>query len=77
VAPTVLRCGAAGGAARPGSTAALVRSLGHLPEIDGSETTVSAENDQSRRHRVFCDNLLPDRRRCTLRVDYDEPCAPA
>lgn len=55
---------------------ALVRSLAHLPEIDGNETTVSEEDNQGVRRRVFCDRLLPDRRRCALRHAHAGRCAP-
>jgi hypothetical protein len=54
--------------------AALARSLAFMPEIDAGETTVSDEDDRSSRHRVFCDRLLSDRRRCALRADHDVPC---
>lgn len=46
-----------------------------LAEADAGETTVSAEDDQGVRHRVFCDLLLPGGRRCLLRADHDGPCA--
>jgi hypothetical protein len=55
---------------------ALVRSLAFLPEIDGAETTVSEEDNQGVRHRVFCDRLLPDRRRCALRHAHAGRCRP-
>ncbi len=46
-----------------------------LPQADPGETTVSAEDDQGVRHRVFCDLLLPGGGRCLLRVDHDGGCA--
>lgn len=55
---------------------ALVRSLAFLPEIDGGETTVSEEDNQGVRHRVFCDRLLPNRRRCALRHAHAGRCRP-
>lgn len=55
---------------------ALVRSLAFMPEIDGGETTVSEEDNQGVRHRVFCDRLLPDRRRCAMRHAHAGRCRP-
>ncbi|PZG05656.1 hypothetical protein C1I95_32580 [Micromonospora craterilacus] len=46
-----------------------------LAHTDPGETTVSAEDDQGVRHRVFCDLRLPGGWRCLLRVDHDGPCA--
>ncbi|RZU75517.1 hypothetical protein EV384_4061 [Micromonospora kangleipakensis] len=46
-----------------------------LPQADPGETTVSAEDDQNVRHRVYCDLLMPGGRRCLLRADHDGPCA--
>jgi hypothetical protein len=46
-----------------------------LPQTDPGETTVSAEDAQHLRHRVFCDTLLPGGRRCGLRDDHDGPCS--
>ncbi|MEO3779425.1 hypothetical protein ABGB16_21790 [Micromonospora sp. B11E3] len=46
-----------------------------LPQTDPGEITVSAEDAQGVRHRVFCDLLLPGGRRCVLRADHDGPCA--
>ncbi|SCE99092.1 hypothetical protein [Micromonospora mirobrigensis] len=45
-----------------------------LPQTDPGETTVSAEDDQNVRHRVFCDLLLTGGRRCLLAADHDGPC---
>lgn len=56
--------------------AALARSLAFIPEIDVGETTVSEEDHQGVRHRVFCDRLLPDGRRCARRKDHDGGCRP-
>ncbi|MGC4805265.1 hypothetical protein [Micromonospora sp. DT233] len=53
---------------------ALARSVTFLPEIDAGETTVSAEDAQGVRHRVFCDLPLPDHRRCARRADHDGAC---
>ncbi|MFB9236293.1 hypothetical protein ACFFWC_12155 [Plantactinospora siamensis] len=46
-----------------------------LPQTDPGETTVSAEDDQGVRHRVFCDARLPGGRRCVLPADHDGNCA--
>ncbi|MFC0006965.1 hypothetical protein [Micromonospora siamensis] len=53
----------------------VARWAGLLPAADPGETTVSAEDDQGVRHRVFCDLRLPGGRRCLLRADHDGPCA--
>ncbi|MGW1057495.1 hypothetical protein [Micromonospora rubida] len=53
---------------------ALARSVTFLPDVDAGETTVSAEDEQGVRHRVFCDLPLPDRTRCVRRTDHDGPC---
>lgn len=52
------------------------RSLAFLTHIDPGETTVSAEDDQGVRHRVFCDQRLDGGRRCVLRADHHTPCTP-
>ncbi|WP_341717529.1 hypothetical protein QQG74_27240 [Micromonospora sp. FIMYZ51] len=46
-----------------------------LAATDPGETTVSYEDEQGVRHRVFCDLRLPGNRRCLLRADHDGPCA--
>ncbi|MEU3453215.1 hypothetical protein ABZ671_06390 [Micromonospora sp. NPDC006766] len=46
-----------------------------LATADPGETTVSAEDNQGVRHRVFCDLPLPNGRRCLLGADHDGPCA--
>ncbi|WP_405108745.1 hypothetical protein OG559_27055 [Micromonospora sp. NBC_01405] len=47
-----------------------------LPHADPGETTVSSEDDQNVRHRVFCDRRMPGGgRRCLLRAEHDGPCA--
>ncbi|MGC4854626.1 hypothetical protein ACLQ24_14825 [Micromonospora sp. DT4] len=53
----------------------LARWAGVLAQADPGETTVSAEDDQGVRHRVFCDVRLTGGRRCVLRADHDGPCA--
>lgn len=55
-----------------GRTAA--RSLAFLTYVDPGETTVSAEDSQGVRHRVFCDQRLDNGRRCVLRADHETPC---
>ncbi|GAB3803466.1 hypothetical protein GCM10027605_25410 [Micromonospora zhanjiangensis] len=47
-----------------------------LPEVDGGETTVSEEDNQGVRHRVFCDRLLADGRRCGRQNEHDGGCVP-
>lgn len=46
-----------------------------LPRTDPGETTVSAEDAQDVRHRVFCDLPLPGGRRCLLRDGHDGVCS--
>ncbi|MEH1016660.1 hypothetical protein V6U90_26610 [Micromonospora sp. CPCC 206060] len=46
-----------------------------LPQTDPGESTVSAEDAQGVRYRVFCDRRLPGAgRRCVLRDGHDGPC---
>ncbi len=54
----------------------LATSLAFLPQLDSGETTVSAEDEQSKRYRVFCDRALPERCRCTLPSGHGGPCSP-
>ncbi|BCL16138.1 hypothetical protein [Micromonospora sagamiensis] len=56
-------------------TGTLARSVSFLSEVDAAEVTVSFEDEQGVRHRVFCDLPLPDRRRCVRQVDHDGTCA--
>ncbi|SBT47329.1 hypothetical protein [Micromonospora auratinigra] len=53
----------------------VARWAGVLSTADPGETTVSAEDEQGVRHRVFCDLRLPGGRRCLLRADHHGPCA--
>jgi hypothetical protein len=53
---------------------ALARSLAFVPQLDIGETTVSGEDLQSVRHRVFCDRALLAGRRCGARQGHDGPC---
>ncbi|WP_320067262.1 hypothetical protein [Micromonospora sp. RTGN7] len=52
-----------------------VRSLAIVTRVDPGETTVSTEDNQGVRHRVFCDRRLDGGRRCVLRADHETPCA--
>ncbi|MEV1016067.1 hypothetical protein AB0I89_09945 [Micromonospora sp. NPDC049801] len=54
----------------------LARSLASIPQVDVAGTTVSAEDAQDVRHWVFCDRILPDRRRCARRADHHRACLP-
>ncbi|MFY1617401.1 hypothetical protein [Micromonospora sp. WMMD736] len=62
-----------GGAVRLARVVA--RWAGVLAHADPGETTVSAEDAQCVRHRVFCDLRLDGGRRCLLRADHDGPCS--
>jgi hypothetical protein len=53
----------------------VARGMSFLRQIDPGETTVSREDDQGVRYRIFCDLLLPGGRRCVLSADHDGPCA--
>ena len=54
--------------------ALLTESLAFLPELDAGEVTVSAEDAQHERHRVFCDRLLAGGGRCGEREGHAGPC---
>ncbi|MDM4720920.1 hypothetical protein QTQ03_15455 [Micromonospora sp. WMMA1363] len=54
----------------------ITRSLGFLPDVDPAETTVSEEDAQFVRHRVFCDARLDGAGRCARSADHDGPCVP-
>ncbi|MFI9643117.1 hypothetical protein ACIG87_24200 [Micromonospora sp. NPDC051925] len=53
---------------------ALARSLALVPGIEIAGTTVSAEDAQHVRQWVFCDRIMPDRRRCRGRAGHGGPC---
>ncbi|WP_084597894.1 hypothetical protein [Micromonospora chokoriensis] len=53
----------------------LARSLAMIAGVEPAGTTVSAEDAQHLRHWVFCDRIMPDRRRCAHRADHDGPCS--
>ncbi|MEH1012051.1 hypothetical protein V6U90_02840 [Micromonospora sp. CPCC 206060] len=54
---------------------AITRSVSFLADVDWAETTVSEEDAQGVRRRVFCDRLLGGRRRCARPADHDGGCA--
>ncbi|MEU2610024.1 hypothetical protein ABZ570_00310 [Micromonospora sp. NPDC007271] len=56
---------------------ALRVSLQHVTAIDFGETTLSEEDRQFVRTRVWCDARLPGPARCALPADHDGPCRPA
>ncbi|PWR05855.1 hypothetical protein DKT68_24815 [Micromonospora acroterricola] len=55
----------------------LARSLAATPQVDVAGATVSAEDAQHVRHWVFCDRIMPERRRCARRAGHRGPCLPA
>ncbi|WP_234359056.1 hypothetical protein [Plantactinospora sp. BC1] len=54
--------------------ARLAESLAFLPELDAGEVTVSAEDAQHERYRVFCDRLLLGAGRCGEREGHRGAC---
>ncbi|MFG3417751.1 hypothetical protein [Micromonospora sp. NPDC048063] len=46
-----------------------------LPQTDPGEITVSDEDNQNVRHRVYCDLRMSGGRRCLLRADHDGVCS--
>ncbi|MEU7585124.1 hypothetical protein AB0A95_02335 [Micromonospora sp. NPDC049230] len=54
---------------------ALRDSLGHLSVLDFGEITLSEEDAQFLRTRVFCDVALDGAGRCRRRDGHDGPCA--
>ncbi|MDG4789078.1 hypothetical protein O7626_24630 [Micromonospora sp. WMMD1102] len=50
------------------------RSLAFLTQLDVPETTVSEEDNQGVRHRIYCDRLLTGGRRCALRAEHPNDC---
>ncbi|WP_203857108.1 hypothetical protein [Plantactinospora mayteni] len=54
--------------------ACLADSLAFLGLCDAGEITVSAEDAQDVRHRVFCDRLLPAGGRCGARDSHPGAC---
>ncbi|MGK5738566.1 hypothetical protein [Micromonospora sp. URMC 103] len=53
---------------------ALRDSLSHVTAIDFGETTLSEEDQQFLRTRVWCDARLDGAGRCRRRDDHDGPC---
>ncbi|GAB3795231.1 hypothetical protein [Micromonospora zhanjiangensis] len=51
-----------------------VRALTFLTPLDPGETTVSEEDAQGVRHRVYCDRPLDGGRRCVLRAEHESVC---
>ncbi|MFE9693632.1 hypothetical protein [Micromonospora sp. NPDC005806] len=56
---------------------ALRDSLGHVTAVDFGETTLSEEDAQHLRHRVWCDSRLDGGRRCYLRDGHPGSCGTA
>lgn len=52
----------------------LAQSLAFMPEVDGREATVSPEDMQHTRTRVFCDRLLNGVARCPERYGHKPAC---
>ncbi|MET7469626.1 hypothetical protein ABZU22_18085 [Micromonospora sp. NPDC005222] len=64
------------GADEAGALAVALRdSLGHVTVIDFGETTMSEEDSQFARTRVWCDARLDGAGRCGRRNDHGGPCA--
>jgi hypothetical protein len=57
--------------------AALRDSLGHVDTLDFGEATLSAEDDQSTRTRIWCDARLDGAGRCRLPQSHPGPCVTA
>ncbi|MBO4207797.1 hypothetical protein [Micromonospora echinofusca] len=53
----------------------ITRAVSFLADVDRGETTVSEEDAQGVRRRVFCDRSRGDRRRCARPADHDGDCA--
>nr|WP_089012250.1 hypothetical protein [Micromonospora inositola] len=51
-------------------------SLGHVTVIDFGETTLSEEDRQFVRTRIWCDARLPGDGRCALPTDHPGACMP-
>ncbi|MEW2328233.1 hypothetical protein AB0880_10530 [Micromonospora chersina] len=60
-----------------GLAAALRDSLAHVAAFDFGETTLSEEDAQHLRHRVWCDARLDGGRRCRLRDGHSGSCGNA
>jgi hypothetical protein len=60
-----------------GLAVALRDSLTHVPAFDFGETTLSEEDSQHLRHRVWCDARLDGGWRCGLREGHPGSCGTA
>ncbi|TDC38348.1 hypothetical protein E1211_07220 [Micromonospora sp. 15K316] len=58
-------------------TTALRESLGHVTAIDFGETTLSEEDSQFVRTRIWCDARVDDGGRCLRREGHAGPCGSA
>ncbi|MEV6372531.1 hypothetical protein [Micromonospora musae] len=58
-------------------TTALRDSLSHVTAIDFGETTLSEEDSQFLRTRIWCDARLDGAGRCRRRDGHAEPCGSA
>lgn len=56
---------------------ALRDSLAHVTVIDFGDTTLSEEDRQSLRARVWCDARIDGAGRCRRRADHAGPCGSA
>jgi len=56
-------------------TVALRDSLGHVTAIDFGEATLSEEDRQFLRTRIWCDVRLDGGYRCRRRADHGGPCS--
>ncbi|WP_233512615.1 hypothetical protein [Micromonospora deserti] len=54
---------------------ALRGSLGHVTVIDFGETTLSEEDRQFLRTRIWCDHRLPGGGRCARRAEHAGTCS--
>lgn len=60
-----------------GLVAALRHFLGHVDPLDFGEATLSAEDDQSTRTRIWCDVRLDGAGRCRLPQSHPGTCVTA
>lgn len=55
----------------------ITRAVSFLADVDRAEATVSAEDEQGVRHRVYCDRRLGGGRRCPQPARHPGDCGPA
>lgn len=55
----------------------ITRAVSFLADVDRAETTVSHEDAQGVRHRVFCDRRLGGGRRCPQPARHPGACGAA